>query len=52
MDPKMVDRVPLEAVMDYHKYVVELVEKKHAKIVHQKGYSPGGVVIEDLSGLG
>eukprot|EP01126_Amoeba_proteus_P019704 TRINITY_DN2020_c0_g2_i3.p1 TRINITY_DN2020_c0_g2~~TRINITY_DN2020_c0_g2_i3.p1 ORF type:complete len:347 (+),score=61.30 TRINITY_DN2020_c0_g2_i3:492-1532(+) len=51
MDIRLVDQIPLEAVIDYHKYVVEVVEKKHAKIVHQKGWSPGGVVIEDLSGL-
>lgn len=52
MDPRLVDEVPMEAVIDYHKYVVEVVEKKHAKVVHQKGYSPGGIVIEDLTGLG
>lgn len=52
MDPRLVDRVPMEAVIDYHKYVVEVVEKKHAKIVHRVGFSPGGIVIEDLTGLG
>jgi len=52
MDVCLIEQVPMEAVIDYHKYVVEVVEKKHAKIVAQKGFSPGGIVIEDLSGLG
>jgi len=52
MDVRLVEQVPMEAIIDYHKFVVEVVEKKHAKIVAQKGFSPGGIVIEDLSGLG
>jgi len=52
MDVSLIDQVPWQVLIDYHIWVVEVVEQKHAKISRKRGYSPGGIVIEDLSGLG
>jgi len=52
MDCSLIDVIPWQSIVDYHIWVVEVIEKKHAKIAKTKGYSPGGIVIEDLSGLG
>eukprot|EP01126_Amoeba_proteus_P065135 TRINITY_DN9209_c0_g1_i2.p1 TRINITY_DN9209_c0_g1~~TRINITY_DN9209_c0_g1_i2.p1 ORF type:complete len:503 (-),score=105.47 TRINITY_DN9209_c0_g1_i2:75-1583(-) len=52
LDPEILEVIPANILVKYHIYCCEIIERKNLKIVQQKGYSPGIIMIEDMSGLG
>jgi len=52
VDPSIIDNVGLENLVQYHIWSMEQLEGKWFSISQEKGYWPGFVMFEDLSGLG
>jgi len=51
IDTSILDVIPIETIIEYHTYLVELLERKHTMIVRRYGYTKGNIMIEDLSNL-
>jgi len=52
VDPSIIDKVGIDNLVQYHIWSMEQLEAKWFTIVEEKGYWPGFVMLEDLSGLG
>jgi len=52
IDTSVVKYVPQDILIKFHIYTAELLERKYNKVVKQKGYFPGCIIVEDLADLG
>jgi len=51
VDTSLIKYIPSEVLIKFHIYCAEILEAKYNKIVKLKGYFPGCIIVEDLSGL-
>eukprot|EP01127_Copromyxa_protea_P014321 TRINITY_DN3971_c0_g1_i1.p1 TRINITY_DN3971_c0_g1~~TRINITY_DN3971_c0_g1_i1.p1 ORF type:complete len:412 (+),score=96.28 TRINITY_DN3971_c0_g1_i1:54-1289(+) len=51
-DPSIIDAVGADAIVQFHIYSMENLERFYYESVQERGYFPGFVVMEDLGGIG
>eukprot|EP01126_Amoeba_proteus_P038474 TRINITY_DN4010_c0_g1_i1.p1 TRINITY_DN4010_c0_g1~~TRINITY_DN4010_c0_g1_i1.p1 ORF type:complete len:316 (-),score=74.21 TRINITY_DN4010_c0_g1_i1:371-1318(-) len=52
IDTSIMELIPMEDLIDYHCYCMEILERKYAKIYKKKGFVPGQIILEDMTGFG